>query len=339
MKFGVCARPLAFLAAIFLAASVPFPLSGAQAKEKAEVSAWITYWDLPGGQEELGRLRKKAAKVSYFGAYFDASDRLFVPAELMEARRRHREKGERYEAYLTIVNDKLNKGAPASIKDTDVLRRVLADVKARERHADEILALAESGGYAGVEIDYERVFRDPAVTGAFVQFIEVMSGKAAVRGLKLRVVLEPGAPFLLLSSIEGAEYVVMLYNLYGLHSGPGPKADPAFIRRTLKAMAVLPGGKNAAFSTGGCLWGDNGEKRFLTEKEAAALAKEHNANLSRDENSRCLVFSYKAGGVKYTVWYADKDTLRHWVKTAKQDGCRKISLWRLGGNSKIEEVD
>ena len=30
----------------------------------------------------------------------------------------------------------------------------------------------------------------------------------------------------------GPEYMVMLYNLYGLHSGPGPKADGPFIEKT-----------------------------------------------------------------------------------------------------------
>jgi spore germination protein len=103
-------------------------------------------------------------------------------------------------------------------------------------------------------------------------------------------------------------------------------------------MKVLEGEKSVALSTGGCMWGDNGEKRFLTEAEARALAKVNDAELSRDEESQCVTFHYEDKGVGYQVWYADIKTLNYWIAIAQEQGYNNISLWRLGGNMALHKL-
>jgi len=87
------------------------------------------------------------------------------------------------------------------------------------------------------------------------EFINKLYRRAQGCGLKLRVVLEPRALVSTTDFPPGSEYVIMLYNLYGLHSGPGPKANKDFIETTLERMNLLPADKTVAFATGGCMWG------------------------------------------------------------------------------------
>jgi len=103
-------------------------------------------------------------------------------------------------------------------------------------------------------------------------------------------------------------------------------------------MKDLPDEKSVAFATGGCAWGNNGDKKLLTEVEAKTLVMTYDVETKRDEESQCIVFSYKDKGVSYQVWYADVKTLNYWIDIAKEQGISNISLWRLGGNIDINKI-
>jgi len=310
----------------------------AVAKEPAKRAAWLAYWDLDAGQKDLDKIGKKVEKLSYFGAYFDKNDQLFIPVELSEIKTKHQKRKVRSETYLTFVNDKQNADESVVMKDIEVLRRLFSDDETMEKHIGEIIALTLKGGYDGIELDYERIWKDPAIGNSFVRFADKLYAEALKNNLKLRIVLEPRTPFSSAGFPKGPEYVVMFYNLYGLHSDAGPKANKEFILKTLERMKVLPGEKSVALSTGGCMWGDNGEKRFLTEADAKALAEVNGAELSRDEESQCVVFRYQDQGVAYKVWYADIKTLNYWISIAQAQGQNNISLWRLGGNVTLNKL-
>ncbi|MDF2874756.1 MAG: hypothetical protein K0R22_1439 [Sporomusa sp.] len=304
----------------------------------AKRSAWLAYWDLDTGEKDLTRLGKKLDQLSYFGAYFDKDDRIFIPRELSDKKSELNQKQKQYKIYLTFVNDKQNPDGSVVMKDIEVLRRLFSDEAAMEKHIDDIIDLTLQGGYDGIEIDYERIWKDEEIGQSFVAFANKLYSKALKNNLQLRLVLEPGTPFSTAGFSRGPEYVVMFYNLYGLHSAPGPKANKEFIQKTLTRMEALPGEKSVALSTGGCLWGDNGEKRFLTEIEAKTLVATYDVEATRDADSQCLVFEYQDKGVSYQVWYADVKTVNYWIAIATEQGINNISLWRLGGNVAINKL-
>lgn len=310
----------------------------AVAKEPAKRSAWIAYWDLAAGEKDVAKMGSKLNQLSYFGAYFNKNDHIFIPQELSDKKSELSTKNEKYETYLTFINDKQNLDESVVLKDIEVLRRLFSDDVSMEKHIDEIIDLTLQGGYDGIEIDYERIWKDKKVGQSFVRFTDSLYEKALKNKLKLRIVLEPSTPFSSTDFVKGPEYVVMFYNLYGLHSAPGPKADKEFIEKTLARMKALPGEKSVAFSTGGCVWGSNGKKSFLTEVEAKTLAVTKGADTIRDEDSQCVVFDYKEKGVSYQVWYADVNTLNYWITIAKEQGINNISLWRFGGNMDINKI-
>lgn len=308
-------------------------------KEPVRLSAWITYWDISAGEKEFDRIGKKLQNLSYFAAYFNQDDQLFVPVELTALRDKHKQKSGKQTAYLSFVNDKINADGSFRLKDTQILRRLLADDAAVDKHIAEIIDLTRRYGYDGIEIDYEQVWKDELVWKVFPSFINRLYFAAWKQNIPLRVVLEPSAPFKEAAFAKGPEYVVMLYNLYGVHSGPGPKANAAFIRQTIKRMAALPEQKAIALATGGCSWGSNGEKKFVTEQEAKTLAVTLDIEPVRDEASQGLTFTYTNADISYQIWYADAKTLHYWASVAREHGIADISLWRLGGNIDLHKLN
>lgn len=304
---------------------------------KNQLSVWTVYWDWEEGSKELQKFAKRLDEACFFGAYFDEEGRLFLPEELSYDKRVAKKKKNLVE-YLTIVNDKILPDGCTEYKSTVFLRDLLNDPEKRSKHIEEIIALAKAEHFAGVEIDYERVWKDCETKNSFLPFIKELYAQAAAQDLKLRVVLEPGTPFKDIVLPVGPKYVVMFYNLYGTHSGPGPKADVAFIKKTLGKMVNVPEPKSVAFATGGCMWSSTGEKKFITENEAKQLLAKYHADASRDPASKAVTFKCREGTTVYEVWYADAATLNYWIKLAESSGIRDIAIWRLGSNATLAKI-
>ncbi|XJZ29540.1 hypothetical protein ACIA31_06390 [Lactobacillus delbrueckii subsp. bulgaricus] len=54
--------------------------------------------------------------------------------------------------YMTVVND-----TRTADKSTDLLETLLASKSTADKHAKEVVALAEKYNFTGVEIDYEQI--------------------------------------------------------------------------------------------------------------------------------------------------------------------------------------
>lgn len=301
------------------------------------INAWVAYWDMKSGIDEVEKANKKEnqisetyGSISYFAAYFDSKGKLFIPDEL-----KVEDKLNIQDKYLSIVNDV--QGEKKNLfKDTDIVKKVLADDKKQAKHADEIIKLVKKSGCNGIDLDYEKVFREEETAKLYLKFIKLLYAKAQENNLKMRVILEPNVHFDEFRFPVGPEYVVMLYNLYGLHSDEGPKADFKFIRSSIDKMKVLPRPIGVAFATGGCYWNSNGEKKFISAKQAAELARKYKKTPERSLKSNALRFTYTDDkDVEYTVWYADRQTISSWINKAKDAGIDNVSVWRMGSNEAI----
>lgn len=304
------------------------------------LTTWQSYWDMEEGSRDYASLHKKLDAVSCFAVCYDENDMLYVPDEVRAMAAKYR--GKKTETYLSFTNDII--GKRCSEKDRELLRRLLHDDAAVDHTVADIVALAKEFGVQGVELDYESFAKDEKLLQRYLILTYRLSTACVQNNLKLRIVLEPSVPFDA-GFAKGPEYVVMLYNLYGKHSGPGAKADRAFIEKMLAKMEALPEKRAVAFATGGCLWQDyglcglkTGERRFITEREAVSLAEKHRAAPERDAESAALHFTYAADGHQTEVWYADSETLNTWITLAANRGIASVSIWRLGGNVDIGQL-
>lgn len=316
-------------------------LSPAPTPKPEKLSAWVTYWDAEGAIDEACELGDSLGSLSFFAAYFNADEELFVCEEIsiLLKESRHSLPDKPLARYITVVNDKLNSKGPASLKDVDLLYSLLGSNDAINAHIEELVALASSGGYDGLEIDYEGIRSDLTLWNCFITFLNRLNTRAGEAGLNLRVLLEPSTPFEQIVLPAGPEYVMMCYNLYGSHTGPGPKADAGFIRQLADKMSGLSGEKSIAIATGGFDWESSGSVISLTEAQATSLRDEYSAQLNRDEASMCAVFEYMdEENDRHEVWYADSVTLQYWMEIIQEYDNASIAIWRLGGNNSMSSL-
>jgi len=322
-------------AVIAAAAGLYIIPKGVRDDKRMNLTAWIVDWDYEAGMQDFRNLRGKLSELQVFGAYFDDRDRLYFTKEFYSLAGELayvRSISSDTRIYLTIINDRFDGSGKTVQKDSLMVSRLMASEETRKRHIDEIIAAVRNGGFDGVEIDYEKI--PPERWKDYAAFCGQLYERTSELGILLRIVVEPGNDLSKSLLPAGPQYVIMAYNLYGYHSGPGPKADFEFIRKMASKLAELPGDNNyLAFATGGFDWSYDGKVTALNEKQAAQLAAEKNRRTQRDKSSGGVYFEYEdASGTGHTVWYADGDTLEGWIKLSKELGCYNIALWNLGGN-------
>ena len=306
------------------------PTQNAVELTKAD-AVWAVYWDQEGASEILAQIREGIPKVCLFGATFDQERRPVVHEDTKELAEELEETGGQ-EQYLTFVNDLLlQKGS--SLKDADLLYDLIGTDEQAKRHAEEITEMAAQLGCDGIEIDYEQIRDDLELWRHFQTFLEYLLQQAEMKGLSVRVLLEPGTPLEEITLPDGPEYVVMCYNLYGPGTQPGPKADRDFLLQMAEKFSVLPD-VSYALANGGFCWNEqDGSVQSITTQDARILAAELGISPVRNSENGALSFRYLENETPYTIWYGDGETLEHWrgILEEAAGGPVQVSIWRLGG--------
>ena len=294
--------------------------------------AWYVYWDTDVLDEFLLLTEtSEFSAASMFSCYFSEDGQIYMPQGLSLLREMAEELTFPV-TYLSFTNDVQHNDGSAAQKDPEFLRDLWADIERTEETADAMLAMTGAMGADGIEIDFENI-KDPELWTGYAQFLELIWDKAQAEHLSTRVVLGVNTPVEDLDFPVGPEYSVMCYNLYGTHSGPGPKADTDFLKKTAEKFSKLQH-VTYALATGGFEWNDDGAvTRSLTQEAAEMLAEEVMCEPKRDKSSGALYYTYQNNGKMFTVWYADAKTLEAWRSTILEvESGAKFDLWRVGGN-------
>ncbi|UNK21432.1 glycosyl hydrolase family 18 protein [Paenibacillus sp. N3/727] len=308
-----------------------------------DLSAWIVDWQWKSGLDDLRGISDGLTSVQAFAAYFDDTDSLYFTKKHREALPRITEasrQGSLVHVDLTVVNDRIVSDGTTVQKDPTIITRLMATEESRSKHIDNILDVVAEYDFHGVEIDYERI--DDSDWSNVTAFYAELYQRLDAIGKSLRIVLEPRTPIERLSLPEGPVYVMMAYNLYGGHSGPGPKADHAFIAKLAGRLDQVPGDNIIALATGGFDWSEAGKVAAVTEQRAVELSQLSLKEPQRDVASGSIYFDYRDDNdVMHTVWYADHVTLSQWIDVAQQAGYDNIALWRLGdlGQETLKELN
>ncbi len=306
-------------------------------------AAWVADWELQGGLREIKYGKFK--DIILFAAYFNSDDKPFLtPAMKAFLAGRPSDYIQKNQGlYISVVNDYIDASGKSVQKDPTLVKRLMATEESRAKHREDLFNLLKSGPFTGLEIDYEKVDMDD--WPKLLAFSDDLCKRLAGMGKKMRFLLEPKQKYLTAALPSGPEYVLMGYNLYGTHSGPGPKANKEFLRKLAGWCANMPQMPGLALATGGFAWLP-GKVVGLTESKAAAWAKGGKTEPVRDPDSDCLRFSTtdKASGsplpskditgAKCEIWHADGKTIAAWAKSARKYGFGEISIWRLGGNTR-----
>ncbi|PID23699.1 helix-turn-helix domain-containing protein [Sporosarcina sp. P7] len=300
--------------------------------DELELSAWVTEWQWQNGVGDLRQVQG-LDRAQVFAAYFDGEDHIYLRDKMDDAigAMKVLSKERDIPLDLTIVNDQFLSDGTVVHKDSELIGRLVETPESRKRHIDNILEYINAYQFEGLELDYENV--DGEDLPNLLQFYKELYDALLAQGKPLRIILEPNLDVEQYNFPVGPVYVMMAYNLFGGHSGPGPKADDEFIRKVVGKMNTLPGQPVIALSAGGFSWQHGkDETKTLTEKEAEELARKYEVKPIRDPSSGGMYFDYQdEHSDTYTVWYGDQQTLYQWMKVAAEEGQMRVSLWRMGG--------
>ncbi len=295
-------------------------------------AVWGVYWD--GNIAEVLSQQYADSDFILFAAYFDSSDQIFIH-ESLETLRDTTQECVQGRTYLSFVNDIQYDDGTTSQKDPELLKRLLQSEDSMEEIITSMLEITEEWNCDGIEIDFEKI-EAADMWEEYIHFLELLIDSAKNRGLDVRVVLGVNAPVDQYSFPAGAEYVIMCYNLYGYHSGPGPKADTEFLEGVAERFRNLES-VHFALANGGFLWDETDKvQKSLTGQAVSELLQETGAVPERDEDSYALHFTFEDENGSNTVWYADDVTLAKWAETIESvmGDAAKTDLWRVEGKRK-----
>ena len=322
-------RALGFLLGVIVAGLAA--MGSAQAQGYA-YGAWLPYWEYASSMQELSALNGKLDEAVAFECLFDTADRpLMLPDSVTLLSGMQTElSGTDTALYLSIVNDIQLAPDQFDNKNADLLRRLFQDDASMASHLEALVNLVDEYQLSGLELDYENLQGDAPLWQNYMTFVQRLWAVCDRDGVRLRVVLPWDAPkYATLPA--GPEYSVMCYNLYGYHSGPGPKADIAFLQQTCALYQPLGLSVRMAFATGGFDW-HGGKIDALTQQQAQTALDAANVTPVRDAASGALTATWQADGETHEVWYADGKTLAIWRDTCAASGFTSFDLFRLGGN-------
>lgn len=280
-------------------------------------SGWIAYWDMETVEVAI---KSDISEVVPFAVLFK-DDKPVVPKQTTEIIERLYDTDK--EIYLSFVNDTEQPDGSYIQKEKAFIERIVKDENSINNHINDILKIADEYDLDGIEIDYENIKNDTELWEKFSVFLDILYEKCKEKELKLRVVLSyDSAKYT--DFPQGPMYVIMCYNLYGMHSGAGPKADEEFLQKTFDINESLKPNISMAYASGGFVWKDK-KVTSITEAEVNVIIETNGIKPTRDIDSG--VMNFKHDGAE--IWYADETTLDYWIYLGIEAGFDEFALWRF----------
>jgi len=312
-----------FLGGLFLLGCSP----AAGPAPPRELGAWLVYWEAESGLSELQAQGRWFHQVSLFAYELDEAGNPrpapgvaeILPRFLQLARKQG------FQPWVTVVNDVVYVNGTKKLKDVKIFNKLFRNLNTRLLHVGALVAMVQQHGFAGLTLDYEGLENFQA--DDYQALVAELAQELAKNNLGFNVVMEPKRGPLLRP--HTARLTVMAYNLHGPHSGPGPRATPAFIAGLGKRGAGDSRGCPAiALAVGGFLWPPGGRAQKLSWNAAFRMAPGTvGVSRSMPADSPFARFPDKS-----EMWFEDPRSLQAKWAAAREAGFCDLWLWHLGGN-------
>lgn len=323
------------------------------------LDAWAPYWALDTSVPELEERLRSLREVSPFWYNAAGETEIVVDANASQ------ELIDQFDA-ITAAEGALVIPSIVDATDAGEMAAILADPERRARHVDTLLAFADDGGYAGLDIDYERfAFADGRSTWAatrpnWVAFVEELAAGLHADGRTLTVSIPPiydaertaDSGFWVYDYGAIAPHVdrirIMAYDFSVTE--PGPIAPLAFVESAIEGalaatdapeklvLGVPAYGRNwVAFVDGDCPDSAQGTTAVTARSVDELVATRDAAPVYVDSTGE-WTFEYQlevAEGDQRCVQtrrvnFVDAEGIRLRMDLAREHGLDGAALWALG---------
>ena len=321
---------------LIMRASQPPP---APVTHRALVVASLPYWNIGPGTDAVLANRRDVSEVSPWMYGVGSNGQIILDSGISLSAingqlTRLRAQG------LPIVPTLANVDAQGNWSYAPVAR-VLHDPAMAGRQVAAIVALADSNGYAGIDLDYEELHASDRQ--AFTAFVVRLAGALHARGKLLSVALFAKASnagyaprnvaqdYAAIGKVAD-QVRLMGYDYHWDSSPPGPIAPVGWIRGVLSyARTQMPASKIVlGIPQYGYDW-SGGHGASVTWPEALQIARQHHVTPQYDAVSQAPWFGYTdAAGHRHTVWFENAASARAKFDLAARAGIGGVYLWMYG---------
>jgi spore germination protein len=302
------------------------------------VVASLPYWNIGPGTESVLANRNDVDEVSPWMYGLGSNGQIIsdsgVDQTTMEANLdRLRSAGLAIVPTLANINAQGNWTYP-------VVARVLHTPALAKRQVAQIVSLAETNHYAGIDLDYENLqARDRQ---AFTAFVTSLAAALHAKGKILSVALfakttNAGyAPRNVAQDYAAVGKVadqvrLMAYDYHWPTSPPGPIAPIGWVRDVIKyAKTQIPASKIIlGIPEYGYDW-SGGHAIAIGWLQALRLSRQYHVQSHYSASSQSPWFSYTVKGHKHVVWFENAESSQAKLDVAKGSGIGGVYLWMYG---------
>ena len=247
-----------------------------------------------------------------------------------------------------------NYNSDPAVNDFDAELAHTAITANHEMLIEEIVRLAQDGGYAGINIDFENLAYSSNIEedrAAFTSFIQELAEQVHANTLKL-IISVPGKmedssdntwayPFDLRSLGETADYLqLMTYDEHGPWGEPGAVSGADWVEECLqyttsqvnpkKLLIGLPAyGYDWDLTASDVPQGDYAAEG-ISWKDFQTLLEKEDAEMNWDSSSQSPSLTYSTDGHAHKFWFENEESIR--IKTAlvQKYDLAGVSMWALG---------
>lgn len=259
------------------------------------------------------------------------------PQELMTFAREHA-----LPVYLCISN--YNNSPAVAGFDPALAKAAIVTHKAELIPA--LVEKATSGGYAGVNIDFESIAFSADLESdraAFTSFIQDLA--AALHDHDLKLIISVPAktnddpnndwayPFDLAALGESADFLqLMSYDDHGPWSEPGPVSGADWVEAVVvySSNLVDPAKLLIGLPAYGYDWRSDGSTTDVSWVDFPALLAKPGVETGVEPASLSPWLSYTENGISHTVWYENSASLQAKAALVEKYSLAGLSMWALG---------
>lgn len=234
----------------------------------------------------------------------------------------------------------------AGVFRSDLAVTLFLNESVKARLIDEVLAVMQTKGYAGVDVDFE--FIPAENTAAFVDFVEELTARANALGFFTLVALAPKTSVdqrgLLYESHDyaalgaAANFSLLMTYEWGYKYGPPLAVAPINnVRRVLEfGVTQIPPQKILMGIPGyGYDWplpfvqGET-EARTISVPEALDIARKYGVEIEFDQTAQAPYFNYTdENGIAHEVWFEDARSIEAKLALIPELSLRGASYWTI----------
>lgn len=223
----------------------------------------------------------------------------------------------------------------------DIVQAMLHDPAAMRAHIRELVDLAVSEGYDGIDIDYEDL--TSADRAAYTEFLTKLGARLHAAGKLLATAVHPkesNAGYDERNLAQNYRAIgaavdqvrVMTYDYSWDTSPPGPVAPADWVDKVLAwtVTQIPPHKVILGIDLLGYDW-TGGRGVTVDHQQALSRARAHGATIRRSDDGSPWFTYQDTSGNRHEVWWEDARSVRAKLRLAARYGLGGVFFWRLGG--------